>query len=139
MVPRQSSLTVRATRRSPMVRCRMVSGCARIGLVVRSNVMSRNQSNTAWDLLLDLDKQPPGPRHTRLAAAWRMAIRGGVLPAGSLLPPSRLLAADLGYSRWTVTEVYQQLVAEGYAHARVGSGTRVAALPGPLPQQAPEP
>ena len=97
------------------------------------------RSNTAWGLLLDVDAQPPGALHTRLVAAFRAAIRGGVLPPDSLLPPSRLLAADLGCSRWTVTEVYQQLVAEGYAHARVGSGTRVAALPGARPQPEPEP
>jgi len=101
--------------------------------------MAGNQSNTAWDLLLDVEAQPPGARHARLAAAFRTAIRGGVLPPGSLLPPSRLLAADLGCSRWTVTEVYQQLVAEGYAHARVGSGTRVATLSGASPPQEPEP
>jgi GntR family transcriptional regulator / MocR family aminotransferase len=87
--------------------------------------MRRNQSNLAWDTLLDVDRQPPGPLYARLAGALRTAIRGGVVPTGSVLPPSRLLAADLGCSRWTVTEVYRQLVAEGYAEARVGSGTRV--------------
>jgi GntR family transcriptional regulator/MocR family aminotransferase len=101
--------------------------------------MPEYQSNTAWGLLLDVDAQPAGALHARLVAAFRAAIRGGVLPPGSLLPPSRLLATDLGCSRWTVTEVYQQLVAEGYAHSRVGSGTRVAALPGGLPQPGPEP
>jgi GntR family transcriptional regulator/MocR family aminotransferase len=87
--------------------------------------MPRNRANLAWHALLDLDGQPPGPRYARLAAAVRVAIREGALPAGSVLPPSRLLAADLGCSRWAVTEAYQQLVAEGYAEARVGSGTRV--------------
>jgi GntR family transcriptional regulator/MocR family aminotransferase len=101
--------------------------------------MPKNQSNTAWGLLLDVEAQPPAPRHARLAAAFRAAIRSGVLPAGTLLPPSRLLAADLGCSRWTVTEVYQQLIAEGYAHARVGSGTRVAAIPGTPQRSAAEP
>jgi GntR family transcriptional regulator/MocR family aminotransferase len=101
--------------------------------------MPEYQSNTAWGLLLDVDGQPPGALHARLAEAFRAAIRGGVLPPGGLLPPSRLLAADLGCSRWTVTEVYQQLVAEGYAHSRAGSGTRVAALSGALPPPVPEP
>src|SRR5690606_19353761 len=32
----------------------------------------------------------------------------------------------LGVSRWVVTEVYGQLVAEGFCEARVGSATRVA-------------
>ncbi len=87
--------------------------------------MRRNQANLAWDTLLDVDGQPAGPLYARLAAALRAAIRAGVLPPGSMLPPSRLLAAEMGCSRWTVTEVYQQLMAEGYAEARVGSGTRV--------------
>jgi GntR family transcriptional regulator / MocR family aminotransferase len=97
-----------------------------IGVAVLSNLMRENQANLAWDTLLDLDGQPPGPLYARLAGALRGAIRSGALPVGSVLPPSRLLAADLGCSRWTVTEAYQQLVAEGYAAARVGSGTRVA-------------
>jgi GntR family transcriptional regulator/MocR family aminotransferase len=88
--------------------------------------MSRTQSNLGWHALLNLDGQPPGPRWARLAEAVRSSIRSGALAAGSVLPPSRLLAADLGCSRWTVTEAYQQLVAEGYLQARVGSGTRVA-------------
>jgi GntR family transcriptional regulator / MocR family aminotransferase len=85
----------------------------------------KSQANLAWDTLLDIDGQPTGPLYVRLAGALRTAIRAGVLPPGSVLPPSRLLAAEMGCSRWTVTEVYQQLVAEGYAEARVGSGTRV--------------
>ncbi|GIJ46771.1 GntR family transcriptional regulator [Virgisporangium aliadipatigenens] len=87
--------------------------------------MAENQANF-W---VDLEAQPPGPLHARLSGALRAAIRSGTLPAGSALPPSRLLAADLGCSRWTVVEVYQQLVAEGYATSRVGSGTRVAISP----------
>jgi GntR family transcriptional regulator/MocR family aminotransferase len=92
--------------------------------------MSRTQSNLGWHALLNLDGQPPGPRWARLAEAVRSSIRSGALAAGSVLPPSRLLAADLGCSRWTVTEAYQQLVAEGYLQARVGSGTRSTWCPG---------
>jgi len=31
-----------------------------------------------------------------------------------MLPPSRSLAAELGCSRWVVTEAYSQLIAQGY-------------------------
>ncbi|MEN0072232.1 MAG: PLP-dependent aminotransferase family protein, partial [Propionicimonas sp.] len=65
------------------------------------------------------------PRYARLAGGIRAAIRDGRLPAGAALPPSRDLAADLGCSRWVVTQAYEQLVAEGYLDARVGAGTRV--------------
>jgi GntR family transcriptional regulator/MocR family aminotransferase len=91
--------------------------------------MPRTQSNSAWDTtLLNLgvpDGTGPRALHARLAQALRTAIRAGVLHPGRVLPPSRILAADLGCSRWAVNEAYQQLAAEGYIDARVGSGTRV--------------
>ena len=68
----------------------------------------------AWETLLDLSATRPGPLHMRLAAAIRTAIRDGRLPAGAALPPSRMLAAGLSVSRWTVTEAYSQLITEGY-------------------------
>src|SRR5215216_7405188 len=85
------------------------------------------QTNLAWDALLELSGRP-GPLHARLSGALREAIRDRRLPAGSALPPSRVLAEDLGCSRWVVTEAYAQLAAEGYLEARVGSGTRVRSL-----------
>ena len=66
-----------------------------------------------------------GTLHERLKRALRAAIRSGRLATGATLPPSRALAADLGCSRWAVTEAYAQLTAEGYLEARTGSGTRV--------------
>ncbi|HBY99358.1 MAG TPA: hypothetical protein DEP84_36380 [Chloroflexi bacterium] len=50
------------------------------------------------------------------------------LTAGTQLPPSRRLAAQLEISRATVTRAYDQLVAEGYLEARQGAGTFVAAV-----------
>ena len=84
------------------------------------------QTNLAWDTFLEVDgASASGPRHVRLTSAIRDAIRAGRIPVGSALPPTRQLAVDLGCSRWVVTEAYEQLVAEGYLEARVGSGTRV--------------
>src|SRR3954454_13668849 len=60
----------------------------------------------------------------------RVAIREGRLLVGERLPSSRRLADHLGVSRGTVVEVYEQLVAEGYVDSAVGSGTRVARIPG---------
>jgi GntR family transcriptional regulator/MocR family aminotransferase len=79
-------------------------------------------------LLLDLQAAAghlPGPLHGRLTDALREAIREGRLRAGSLLPSSRVLAAELGCSRWVVTQAYAQLAAEGYLDGQIGSGTRV--------------
>jgi GntR family transcriptional regulator/MocR family aminotransferase len=94
-------------------------------MVVISNSMEQYQTNLAWDTLLDLGRPGTGPLHARLSRALREAIRSGRVPDGASLPPSREMAADLGCSRWVVTEAYEQLVAEGYVEGRVGSGTRV--------------
>ena len=65
--------------------------------------MHDSQSNLGSSVPLDLGPDGSGPLHERLARALREAIRSSRLPAGSLLPPSRVLAADLGCSRWVVT------------------------------------
>jgi GntR family transcriptional regulator / MocR family aminotransferase len=100
------------------------------------------------DLHLDLSgpHRPHGDRGTRvrlgLETALRAAIRTGRLGPGTRLPSSRALAADLGFARNTVAEVYSQLVAEGWLTARTGSGTSVAerhaAQPGPGPLARPQ-
>ena len=92
--------------------------------------MAEVQTNPlAWETLLDLAAYD-GPRHVRLELAVRDAVATGRLPSGAALPPSRLLAASLGVSRWVVTEVYGRLTAEGILDARTGSATRVAASVG---------
>lgn len=64
-----------------------------------------------------------------IAAQLRDAIRSGRLGAGTRLPPSRVLARDLGVSRGVVVEAYAQLVAGGFVTSRTGSGTVVADVP----------
>lgn len=85
----------------------------------------------------------PGPASQRLAAALRTSVTTGRLRPGERLPPSRVLAEELGVSRWVVTEAYEQLTAEGYLVGRAGSGTAVAAShlrdATPMPTAAPVP
>ncbi|GAA4074488.1 PLP-dependent aminotransferase family protein [Streptomyces shaanxiensis] len=90
-----------------------------------SNGMRESQTNPAGDLLLHLERSGDGPLHERVKRALRAAIREGRIEVGTALPPSRQLAADLGCSRWAVTEAYGQLIAEGYLAAQTGSATRV--------------
>jgi GntR family transcriptional regulator / MocR family aminotransferase len=91
----------------------------------------------AWETLLDLSATRPGPLHVRLTAALRTAIRSGRIPLGAALPPSRMLAAQLGVSRWAVTQAYSQLTTEGYVTARTGSATRVSWAPEAAESPAP--
>jgi GntR family transcriptional regulator/MocR family aminotransferase len=75
---------------------------------------------------LELALEPNRPRRAALEAALRAAIRESRLVAGTRLPSSRALAADLGLARGTVVEAYAQLQAEGYLNSRRGAGTWVA-------------
>jgi GntR family transcriptional regulator / MocR family aminotransferase len=76
-----------------------------------------------------------GPLYSQIYRAIRSCILSGRLAPGARLPPTRLLARELGASRNVVVIAYEQLVSEGYAESRVGSGTYVAAA---LPDLAPD-
>src|SRR5580698_824264 len=97
--------------------------------MIRSSSMAEIRTNS--ELLVTLRPDAPVPLHRQIATSIRAAIRSGRLPRGSSVPPSRLLAADLGVSRGVVVEAYQQLAAEGYLTSRAGGYTRVAAGPPP--------
>lgn len=90
--------------------------------------MSSWANSANRDLHLDLRQViRPGARGLRdlLLTSLRDAVRSGRLPEGTMLPPSRGLAADLGVARNTVAEAYAELVAEGWLASRQGSGTWV--------------
>jgi GntR family transcriptional regulator/MocR family aminotransferase len=76
------------------------------------------------------------PLRRQLENTLRVAIRSGRLAPGSVLPPSRDLADQLGVSRGVVVDSYSQLTTEGYLSAKRGSGTRVALLHAPQTPQA---
>src|SRR4051794_19635662 len=98
--------------------------------------MPEQWSSWGLDLVLPIDRTR-GLR-SGLEQALRDAVRGGRLPAGTPLPSSRALARDLGVARGTVSQAYEQLVAEGYLTARQRSGIRVApqAATGATPAEA---
>ncbi|RSS42431.1 GntR family transcriptional regulator, partial [Streptomyces sp. WAC08241] len=79
----------------------------------------------AWELLLPAAGAPARRRGRALQEALREAVRSGRLAAGTRLPSTRELAADLGVSRGLVTEAYEQLTAEGYLRGARGAGTWV--------------
>jgi GntR family transcriptional regulator / MocR family aminotransferase len=78
------------------------------------------------ELLLELDRSGALPLHEQLERSLRANIRRGRLPAGTRLPSTRALAAELGVSRGVVSEAYGQLGAEGYLTTRQGAPVRVA-------------
>ena len=59
------------------------------------------------------------------AASLRSAILGGDLPVGSLLPPERRLAAELGVHRATLRQALRELASQGLLEVRQGRGHRV--------------
>jgi len=79
-------------------------------------------------LQLRVSSAPPKGLTTWLVDAVRAAVADGRLPAGTRLPATRVLAADLRISRGVVVEAYQRLVDEGLAQARTGAGTVITAL-----------
>ncbi|MCC4309901.1 PLP-dependent aminotransferase family protein [Alcanivorax marinus] len=72
----------------------------------------------------------------RLYEGLRRALLDGQVSVGERLPPSRVLAAELGVSRRLVVEAYERLVAEGFLGATPGRGTFVERVPPPLPREA---
>ncbi|MEX3923498.1 PLP-dependent aminotransferase family protein [Paraburkholderia sp. BR10936] len=73
-----------------------------------------------------LDRGSAQPVYRQLHKLLQQAILSRELPPGARVPSSRLLAAELGIARNTVTQVYEQLVLEGYVTSATGRGTFVA-------------
>jgi GntR family transcriptional regulator/MocR family aminotransferase len=93
--------------------------------LIRSKAVAESRTNFA--LRIEIRRDDRTPIHRQIETSIRALIRGGQLRLGAALPPTRVLAADLGVSRGVVVEAYQQLTAEGYLVGRVGGQTQVAA------------
>jgi DNA-binding transcriptional MocR family regulator len=85
------------------------------------------------DLVFTPDRTRAEPVYRQLGAHLRGLIAADRLPRGGKLPATRELAAALGVSRNTVTQAYEDLIAEGVLAAHVGQGTFVAARPASAP------
>ncbi|MGH3470634.1 MAG: PLP-dependent aminotransferase family protein [Nocardioidaceae bacterium] len=68
------------------------------------------------------------PLAVQLATQVRGLVAAGTLTAGTRLPSTRALAAELRVSRSVVEQAYDQLVAEGWVQAKRGAGTFVTKL-----------
>src|SRR5580704_16890822 len=83
-------------------------------------------------LMIAVDRKASKSLHRQIYDAYRMAIVDGSLRPGQRIPSTRVLAAEIGVSRFPVLNAYAQLLAEGYFESRVGAGTVVS---GSLPEQ----
>lgn len=81
--------------------------------------------------MVDGDRKQPGTLVDRLTAQLTDEILRGQPPVGSRLMSIRKAADRYGVSKNTVIEVYDRLVASGYATSRPGSGFEVC-----VPQDA---
>jgi GntR family transcriptional regulator / MocR family aminotransferase len=87
---------------------------------------------------ITVDRESDLPLYRQLYGRLRAAILAGEIPRGMRLPSTRTIASELGVSRNTILNVYDQLRAEGFVDGQAGSGTRVAmALPTHLPYGSP--
>lgn len=80
-----------------------------------------------------LSREDKLPLSRQIHRSIKENILSGKIPAGTKLPSSRELAGELHVARNVVIEGYEQLIAEGYAYSKNGSGTYIqegVALPG---------
>ncbi|RPJ80219.1 MAG: GntR family transcriptional regulator [Acidobacteria bacterium] len=75
--------------------------------------------------LPSLDRRCPSPLWKQLVDGTLRLVDEGVLAHGERLPPTRVLAAELGVNRSTVCRAYEELWALGYLESRPGSYSTV--------------
>ncbi len=82
--------------------------------------------------VITVDRKASKPLHRQIYNSFRTAIVEGRLHPAQRIPSTRVLALEIGVSRFPVLNAYAQLLAEGYLETRVGAGTVVSAS---LPEQ----
>ncbi len=88
--------------------------------------------------VIAVDRNVSKPLHRQIYDSYRAAIARGSLRPGQRIPSTRVLASEIGVSRFPVLNAYAQLLAEGYLESRVGAGTVVtSSLPEQLTTSAP--
>lgn len=77
-------------------------------------------------MVITLDKEIKRPIYIQIYEQIRMQIVSGEITEGTVLPPERKLAAELGVNRSTILNAYNRLKEEEFIEARVGQGTVVS-------------
>ncbi len=73
-----------------------------------------------------LDKKSKISIYRQFCDQLRSAVVEGRIKTGMQLPSTRMMKSELGISRGTVRNVYDQLISEGYLETKSGKGTFVA-------------
>ena len=77
---------------------------------------------------ISIDSASSIPVHRQIYQAWRDGILRGRFAPKARVPSTRELAGALRVARSTVTQAYEQLIAEGYLQTQRGSGTFVCSV-----------
>lgn len=77
----------------------------------------------------DLDPTSPVPLYHQIAQDLRLRVLSGELAPGTLLPPLRAAARDLGVNLHTIRHAYTELARDGLVESRSSAGTRVLPRP----------
>jgi GntR family transcriptional regulator / MocR family aminotransferase len=88
--------------------------------------MIDNMKMTGFPFIMLDDRNRTTPLYRQIYEALRLSILNGEINRGTQVPATRLLAKELGVSRMTVVNAYDQLLAEGYLEGKTGAGTYVA-------------
>lgn len=83
--------------------------------------------------------RPRGRRAADIAADVEAAAAAGRAPAGTVLPPVRALAAELGVAAGTVAAAYRLLAERGVVEGHRRAGTRIRHRPAAVARRAPTP
>jgi len=88
--------------------------------------------------IIAIDRKAPKALHRQIYDSYRAAIVDCRLHPGQRIPSTRVLASEIGVSRFPILNAYAQLLAEGYFESRVGAGTVVSSsLPDQLTSSRP--
>ncbi|MFT5656897.1 MAG: GntR family transcriptional regulator/MocR family aminotransferase [Gammaproteobacteria bacterium] len=79
-----------------------------------------------------IDRDQQETIFSQLCRQLRELVLSGDLPLDARLPSTRMLSSEIGISRITVREVYEQLIAEGLLISTPGKGTFVSCHSGVL-------
>ena len=76
-------------------------------------------------IYINLSREENLPLSRQIYRSIKKSILNGTLTGGMKLPSSRELSNELHVARNVVIEGYEQLIAEGYAYSKNGSGTYI--------------